>query len=614
MVAQGCKNENDGDVNLWGREKPSLTSCVRNLRIRTYCSKDILHPTDTESSDIKLFKLQRLALHMSRTLKQLRCRVTACFRQRQKLVGLVQENPDNVTRYKTRMSFLHQNSAECETVLKSGMDSQRYLLESMVRIQGGKVTEDNVILSEMPNCFQLLRPEDISSFVNLQEMSNSQYIKQRTVEWEVLRSTARVTGSTMNSALGLDTLNRQKQHHYEFVCGHGKYISDPLLKKRLQHGSENEVNIIATLMSLILPSYLPPCFAYFEVGPVVLQHENLKIVVSGDGILRCTNGATCTHFTDHGDRIVALEFKSPYPTSENPNVTVYETPTRYVPQILLEMKAWKSGILSRYLVEYNMDSQNAFSAMKMFGREVQLTLESNGMQDSAEFVKLVKAWHMACDERGLRADVRVRGLFEMHNFLTSNINFWSVPFQSPGRYIKGMTWQTFEAILQSISTRIQLYDYAHGNTYNARSVSTLANESFFADLVRLDKEGKGYPKACNVAKVMGRVVMLNYYKHKRNKNYELRATMKPKYPPYLADDDIERLAAESGQDYNGWYRDHYFDCKDQHKSQRCRRDDITTGLQALRGVSGVRAFFKVNESRILEEVRAGNKPKGFTCD
>ena len=162
-----------------------------------------------------------------------------------------------------------------------------------------------------------------------------------------------------------------------------------------------------------------------------------------------------------------------------------------------------TGVLSHYLVEYNMDNQSAFSAIKFFGDKVILTLESNGHTDSVKFVKLVKAWHMACDERGIPADVRVCGLCNLHLFLVENLNFWSVPFQFPGRYICGMTWQTFEALLHCITTRIQLYAHALNYTYNAQSVSTLANESFFTDMVRLDKEAKGYPKACNVAQVMG---------------------------------------------------------------------------------------------------------------
>ena len=270
-----------------------------------------------------------------------------------------------------------------------------------------------------------------------------------------------------------------------------------------------------------------------------------------------------------------------------------------------------TGVLSRYLVEYNMDSQNAFSTLKMFGDEVRYTLEANGMEESTQFVKLVKIWHMACDEQGLPADVRVEGLCNMHKFLTKNINFWSVPFQEAGCYIRGMTWQTFEALLRNISVRIQLYSAAKDRTYNACGISTLANESFFSDLVRLDKEGKGYPKASNVSKVMGRVVMLNYFKHKRNKNYYLTANLKPKYKPHLADEDMEHFENENEDSFNSVYRDHYFDYKDTHKSQRCRREDITTGLQELRGV---RVFFKVNESKILDEVHAGKKPKGFTLE
>ena len=65
-----------------------------------------------------------------------------------------------------------------------------------------------------------------------------------------------------------------------------------------------------------------------------------------------------------------------------------------------------------------MDAQNAFSVMKMFGKDVYLTLEENEGKESSKFVRLVKGWHMACDERGLRADVRVCSLYEMHKFLT----------------------------------------------------------------------------------------------------------------------------------------------------------------------------------------------------
>ena len=146
MVAQGCKGESNGDVNLWGREKPSIAASFRNLRIRKYCVVDIQCPSSEEDKNLKLLKYQRLSLHMSRTLRQLRCSVTNSYRQHQKLIKLVNDNPDNVAKYNTRMSFLHQHSAESETVLNSGMDVQRNLLESMVRLHGHKVENSEIVV------------------------------------------------------------------------------------------------------------------------------------------------------------------------------------------------------------------------------------------------------------------------------------------------------------------------------------------------------------------------------------------------------------------------------------------------------------------------------------
>ena len=200
----------------------------------------------------------------------------------------------------------------------------------------------------------------------------------------------------------------------------------------------------------------------------------------------------------------------------------------------------------------------------------------------------------------------------MYAFLTDGINFNSIPFQFPGCYIKGLTWQTFEAILQNISMRIQLYSFTQGFTYNARAVSTLSNESFFADLVRYNKESHGYPKGTNVSRVFGCVVLINHFKHKRDKNYCLSATIKGKYEITLADNDYRRFLVENENNYAGLYRNHFFDYPNQVKSQRIHRDDITTGLAALRNTDGVRRWFRTVEADILPEIRGGHKVKGFS--
>ena len=139
----------------------------------------------------------------------------------------------------------------------------------------------------------------------------------------------------------------------------------------------------------------------------------------------------------------------------------------------------KPGLLSLALVFEKTDQQNAFTAMRMFNYDVEQFMHEHKFYETADFIRLVRNWHDVCNRRGLSADTRVKYLMDMHEFLTEGINFNAVPFQFSGRYIKGIMWQTYEALLQLISMRIQLYSFAHERSYNARSVSMLSNESFF---------------------------------------------------------------------------------------------------------------------------------------
>ena len=105
----------------------------------------------------------------------------------------------------------------------------------------------------------------------------------------------------------------------------------------------------------------------------------------------------------------------------------------------------------------------------------------------------------------------------MHTFLSQQINWNHFHMEVCDRYVKGMPIQTFESILQNISTRLQLYHASIDKTYNARSISMLASESFFTDIKHLDKEGKGYPKAANMEKLIGKADAINAFKHYVNK-------------------------------------------------------------------------------------------------
>ena len=157
-----------------------------------------------------------------------------------------------------------------------------------------------------------------------------------------------------------------------------------------------------------------------------------------------------------------------------------------------------------------------------------------------------------------------------------------------------------------------MYFFTSGGTYNSLAVSTLSNEIFFADLVRYDKESHGYPKETNVSRVFGRVMLMNHFKHKQDKNYYLAVTVKAKYEVQLAEPDYNRYVVENEIHFDGTFQNHFFDYPNELKSQCTHRDDITTGLTALHNTEGVRRWFRTVESDILPETHGGHKVKGFT--
>ena len=66
----------------------------------------------------------------------------------------------------------------------------------------------------------------------------------------------------LNSAIGLDTFQKQKDHHYQNVHGRKAPPVPPELQKKFDHGTKNEVNATATLLSTVVPAYLLTCYAF----------------------------------------------------------------------------------------------------------------------------------------------------------------------------------------------------------------------------------------------------------------------------------------------------------------------------------------------------------------
>ena len=156
--------------------------------------------------------------------------------------------------------------------------------------------------------------------------TNSTFIKQRSPEWHHLRGLARITGSTLYAALGLDSLKERKLHHDMVFAGrHKKYTE--AAQTAMLYGTQNEINALATVVSKFVPVYYPGHYCR-EDGCSVSRIGDARIVVSGDGTL-------VRHSDDVGE--VSLELKCPVPGKLFTTDHAYELPKRYSTQVLSQM-------------------------------------------------------------------------------------------------------------------------------------------------------------------------------------------------------------------------------------------------------------------------------------
>ena len=136
-----------------------------------------------------------------------------------------------------------------------------------------------------------------------------------------------VTGSTIYTTLGCESLKRLHKHFGNVVNGRQRESLSDLQKRAMEHGTESEVHQIATLSSIILP-FLFPDVEYFDG-----YHIENKILVSPDRNL-CNRS---------GDEIqFASEGKAPVLEKPNTRLQHYSVPLRYISQTVFESKVTKS--------------------------------------------------------------------------------------------------------------------------------------------------------------------------------------------------------------------------------------------------------------------------------
>ena len=137
-------------------------------------------------------------------------------------------------------------------------------------------------------------------------------------------------------------------------------------------------------------------------------------------------------------------------------------------------------------------------------------LYQNGDKSEVKFVNLVRNWYEACDKWGIHTLDR---LMNMNKMFCHLLQWHSITdFPPLGKYVKGMPIQTYEMILQNISTRMQLFHFAD-KPINQRSISTLAIESFFSELMQMEFTGIGCPKSVDIPHLITYVTSMNNIHH-----------------------------------------------------------------------------------------------------
>ena len=335
-VTSGLDNSG-GDVDMFGFETgESLASRKERLHKETDELNIVKKLTEEEVSDkVELSrKLKDVILLLSNRMKE--CRELK-FRQEyglQKFMSLGGSDWRN-SKYIYAISSLQASIFQLKQQIDNTHREVFLLCRATSSLQSpvNDFDEDDVVV--LTNKRNTIRLADSSEDTSPQE---TRFIKQRSPMWHAMRKSARVTGSTVHSAIGLRGLKAQKLHFEEYIEGKPMQISAEL-EKRFTHGSENEQHAIATLIGTILPVYYPSA-CYVEEGCYLVQsHTSEKTIleVSPDGSIRDVVYSIETgEPTLMGDPLAAIEIKCPYPGNGEARPH-YSLPEYYVAQCLAEM-------------------------------------------------------------------------------------------------------------------------------------------------------------------------------------------------------------------------------------------------------------------------------------
>ena len=245
-------------------------------------------------------------------------------------------------------------------------------------------------------------------------------------------------------------------------------------------------------------------------------------------------------------------------------------------------------VLPKSIIIDQLDRQSIRISKRFFSEEVEAVLIQNGDKEEAKFVHLVRDWYEACDERGIHIYKRLRHMENFFDFLRAKVDW--IDFPPPSKFIQGMPVQTYESIMQGISTRMQIFSLSQ-TPVNQRSISTLSVESFFSDLTNMEFSGLGCPKAVDIPRLISHVAELNHIRHDLHRGFVFNTTNRAAYPYHTLDAPSEPNLT-------------MFDLP-RRRRKRKAQTLLALPKAITRGQPTIREHYRKDESKVLLHRRAG---------
>ena len=284
------------------------------------------------------------------------------------------------------IAFIH----DIDDFLQAFEKLRETICQYLAYIQGSKYITGNKV--------------NIDQCANYQELAESapsnpdtRLVRQRTDEWRTIREKAKITGSTFFKTIGLDGLQKEKEHFEEVICHVSSKPFSEAVQEMLDYGTKNEQNAAATLVGKVLP-VIDPSVRFYVEGCVEL--DGSFMVVSPDGSLRQTDSFDST--------TTAIEFKCPV------NQLHKTFPPRYLLQCLAEMEALNVDNL--LYLSWRPDTSSVFKLNKdsdLLERGYEIAKNIYGNENPKKPTKLSNELKALKEEIATKSsNVELIGLFE----------------------------------------------------------------------------------------------------------------------------------------------------------------------------------------------------------